>query len=308
MNRPRIDTQKNFEAGLLYAVLSAINVSFFALFVKESITDKPLIINVFFRFFFAFIVASPLFYYKRTHRVFANKLHIVSHVIRGFAVLLGQLCLFYYIHYHSLLNATLLWSTAPMFIPLIAFFYQKEPIHLSTLSSLLLGFLGVALIVSPNGTAFHYSDIIGIGAGFFTAVSQVIFGINARRLKYDENMFLFFLITGLIAFILIPIYYSFAPLYLSQHLAFELSNRELLFFSLIGVTSVVNQITRGEAYKRIKPHIVAPFFYLSIVFSALIEYYVFKTEPTLYQILGGCLIFSGSFIQWHNEKGGRNEA
>ena len=77
--------------------------------------------------------------------------------LRVGSVLISQFCLFYYLAHGSLLIGMLLYNTGPLFSPLLARWLLGITFGLRTVTSLLLGFTGVALVLNPFGERMELS-------------------------------------------------------------------------------------------------------------------------------------------------------
>ena len=291
---------KGFERGSFYMVLSALMGTFMAFFVEAAMVTVYLPLMVFLRFFVPFLFTIPYFcyYYNQIREISFRR--TARHVLRALAIVASQYALFYYFTEGSLTNGVLLINTAPLFIPIVSYVYLRYKASRVVWVSLIVSFVGVICVLKPSSSVFDYFSIFGFIAGFFVAVSQVLYGVNRERDTLPQNIFLFFLYTSilsLIAFLLTLIYSPFKEVvgssFLSQGLFWP-----VLSIICIGFGSVINQYVRGKSYQYAKPASVAPFIYLSVVFAAVLDQILHPGSIHGFNFFTGMiLIFLGTTIR-----------
>src|SRR5262245_2303701 len=72
------------------------------------------------------------------------------HFVRAISGLLSQLLYFWAVHQMKLVDAVLLVNAAPLFIPIVAFLWNRTLLTWPVALSLLIGFIGVVLIIRPG--------------------------------------------------------------------------------------------------------------------------------------------------------------
>ena len=75
--------------------------------------------------------------------------HLGIHLIRDIAGVLSYYLYFVAIRYLNLTDATTLNYTAPFFVPIIWWIWMREKIDLHVWWSIIVGFIGVAVILNP---------------------------------------------------------------------------------------------------------------------------------------------------------------
>jgi drug/metabolite transporter (DMT)-like permease len=61
----------------------------------------------------------------------------------------GMYCFFYVIAHLRLSESFLLMATAPLFIPIIAYVWLREPVVQKVRGAIVIGFIGIILILKP---------------------------------------------------------------------------------------------------------------------------------------------------------------
>lgn len=275
-------TKRSFAHGTLYMTLSAASLSLAYLFVKMSTADVPFFLLVFLRFIIPFLILALIFAFKRLS---IKTVSLRGHVMRAFFVLIAQYSIFYYISKDTLLNATVLLNTSPLFIPLIEWLVLKYHIPKSTWISIAISAVGVVCILQPGSSLFSMLSLIGLLAGFSQACSQVAFGLSAQREPPSISLFYLFGISSVLTFL---------PL-LGQRTVLEIDWEPNLaaFVLLLSLASLLNQYFRAKAYSHRKPSTLSTFLYLSVLISGFFDSFVFKELPNTLSIIGAVLVIIG---------------
>jgi len=283
--------KKSFMTGVIYMLLSATGLSIVGLFGKLSEGSISLPTLVFFRFSSAFILC--LFLYACIGRLKKDfgSYPIKANLFRAFLVLGAQYTFYYYIEQSTLMNGMALLNTGPLFIPFIEKIFLGNKIGKSTWISILVSFVGVMLILQPDSGIFSLIGIVGFCSGIFQAGSQVIFGLSAK----GENIELSVLV--LLGFCAIASFVPFMAFESSwQGAEFKLGFMIFLIAGL-AIGSIVNQLSRAEAYKWSTPSRLASFLYFSVVLAGFYDWVVFKSPPNLLSCIGAVLVILGGVLK-----------
>ena len=212
--------------------------------------------------------------------------------LRVGSVLISQFCLFYYFAHGSLLIGMLLYNTGPLFSPLLARWLLGITFGLRTVTSILLGFAGVALVLNPFGERMNAIVLVALTSGFFNSCSQLAFHQMSRNEGGPlKSLFPFYVLLTVC---------SIAPLpFVSGQtiLAFErLGQWEMVALIIgMGVCGVLTQFAKSLAYRNVRnPANLGPFLYLSLVVAAFFDWIFYGQAPTPETLLGGMLILASA--------------
>jgi drug/metabolite transporter (DMT)-like permease len=184
----------------------------------------------------------------------------------------------------SVPNAVLLSNTYPLFLPLLIFFYEKKQLSKSMTFGILIGFFGIGYILQPSCQMINPYEFLALSSGFFTAMTMTY----VRELTQIQTM-------GQINFQFLC--YSLIFALILSVFQFQIPAKEILWkLLLIGLIGTIYQQTFVWALRYAHSVIVAPIFYLSIVFGALIEWIGAGTTPTRETLIGCGLVFIGATI------------
>lgn len=287
---------REFEKGSFFMILSSLMSVFFSFFVKLSSAMVYLPLVIFLRFFIPCLILIPYFlrYKAQIKEINFKKTHM--HVLRGISILISQFSLFYYFTKAPLTDGVLLYNTGPLFIPLISLIFFQIRVSRGVWLSLCVSFIGVILVLKPHEAVFDFFSLYGFSAGFFVALSQVLYGVNRDNQTIPQNIFLFFTYSSILSLIIFLISLN----YISLSEIWSITAQHGTLMPVVGVLGVcvgtiMNQYLRGKAFGYAKPASLAPFIYLAVLFAALLDLFLYpETLHGFNFIVGMLLVFLGT--------------
>lgn len=274
-NQPVAGAIAVVSAALLFAALGAL--------IKIVAAELPNEVVVFFRNLCTLMVILPWALARRgSVRIKTNCFHL--HLFRSLAGLSAMYCFFYAIAHLKLSEAFLLMSTSPLFIPIIAFVWLKEPTSARIRWAIGIGFIGVALILKPGFGIFKPAALAGLGTGILSAIALV----TIRRMSTTEPAIrIVFYFTALAAIIsLVPLTWTwktpspgFWPLLL-----------------LIGVMAACGQLLVTKGYSLAPAPRIGPFSYANVFFATLIGWTFWGESLDGLSVAGALLIIVAGIV------------
>lgn len=243
---------------------------------------------IFFQSFLSWMFILPFIYIKGISSLQTSHLGLL--IIRSLFGLASLLCLCLALQTENLTVVTLLNNAFPLFVPLIAFFWLKEKIKHRAWIGLLIGFIGVAIILQPQATSLTTGLIFGLSSAVFSALLAIALSKLSKE-PFHRILFYYFLIFWIFT----------APVY---GFSFEIPPFfAWIYIFLAAVFTVAIQFTLTLALRKTSAQAVAPLMYLSVVFSAIINFIKNETLPTLSTLIGICMIVAGGLItSWIHNK------
>lgn len=218
---------------------------------------------------------------------------------RGVFIVCCQACFLVALTKLTLIEAVVLFSTGPLFIPLIERVIFKTRIHWVVLPTFILMFAGMAIQnIQADGFVWRPALLIGLGAGVFNACSQVTL-FRASQIKLPVlviNGWCF----ALASLILLPVVMGLMDGDKAMTTLHSLSNTEHyipIFIIFLGISTTLTQFFRSKAYRLANSNSeVAPLIYTNLVFALMFQVIFFDTHMTLHQIFGTALIVVATLI------------
>ena len=256
-------------ASLTFAVLGAV-----VKVVSQSLTTEMV---VFFRNFCSLFFILPWICYSRPPGGVRTS-YFSLHLLRSMAGLGGMYCFFYVIARLQLSESFLLMSTAPLFIPIIAYLWIHEPVERKVRGAIAIGFIGIILILKPGAGVFRAIAFIGLGAGLLGALAMV----SIRRMSSSEPT------------IRIVFYFTvFSTLISAMPLVWLWQSPKgeiwwLLVF--MGLLAAVGQFLLTKGYSLAPAAKVGPFSYSNVVFATFLGWILWGEGLDFLTWVGACLV------------------
>lgn len=275
--------RQNLLQGALLILASEFMFASMGACVKVASAGMPSEMIVFMRNLFGLVVIMPLVLRNGGFRNLGTRVFPL-HLLRALMGVSAMYCFFYVIRHLHLADAMLLKMTAPIFMPLVAFFWLQELAPKLAIAALPIGFVGVLLVLNPEGE-FTWLALFGLLGGLLAAVAKV----SVRRLGRTEPatrvVFYFALLATLI---------SAHPLAWAWQTP---SGSQWALALLIGVLGTLGQLLLTRGYGTASVSQVGPFGYFSVVFAATYGYLYWDEVLDVSFIAGALLIaFAGILV------------
>lgn len=282
---------ESFYKGVGLTLISAASLSIIGLCAKLGLYDLSIQALLFWRFACAFGFYFLFLFLIGELQGFLHFGETKIQVLRSMFILSAQYCFFYYLSKNSLLNASALLNTGPLFVAVIESCVLRKKVGVSSWIAGIVAFVGALFILQPDAGIFSYMSLIGLLSGMLQGASQIVFGQAALGKKLHIGLLHMFGICALIS--LIP--FLFLP---AQGMEYKTtSGLDFVWIILLGIVSIFNQLSRASAYRYATPSRVAPFLYFSVLLAGLWDWLVFGTEPNAFSILGTALVVLGGLLK-----------
>ena len=237
---------------------------------------------VFFRNIVGVVFFLPLLLSKGLQPFKTKRLK--SHLMRTSYGLAAMYCFFYAIAHLPLADAMLFTYSAPVFTPIIAYFWLKEPLTKRMLAFSLVGLIGVILVAKPSDALLSNLSLVGLAASLLAATAFVSIREMSDTEPAYRMVFYFALFSSLIS--AVPLLWAWQPL----------SNEQLLLLFAAGLVAALAQIIMSRAYSLAPPGVIGPVAYLAIVFAGIFSLLLWDEVPDLTSVFGASLIFTASLL------------
>ena len=191
----------------------------------------------------------------------------------------------------SLVDATVLLNTTPVFIPVIGVLVLNKQISGKLWLAIALGCIGLILVVQPDASLLQNpANLIGLGAGLSAAVEFLIVRHLSQTLSPSQQTISYLLLASVLI----------APIALYQWQ--PLTIRQLEIIAAAAGSFLVFQLLLVKAYSLAEPHQIGVFQYSSVIFAALIDWLLFTEFPNRTTLLGIVLISVGGVLSIYLER------
>jgi drug/metabolite transporter (DMT)-like permease len=206
------------------------------------------------------------------------------HFLRAVSGTAAWAALFIAITMMPLTNAILLTFSAPLWMPVIAWALFREKASRATWVGAGIGFVGVVLVLQPHHQHFNIGALIALAGAFCLAIAFMSVRWLGATEPTSRILFYYFLIATALC----------TPFAVVDWKPFGL--RGTVYLLGIALTLMLSQVLIVLAYRYASAVKVGPFIYTVIVFTALIDWFLWNRVPTLFVVLGMALVIGGGII------------
>lgn len=277
MKEARLIEQPNILKGSLWALACFFCMAVFGILTKIALQGGSVIWVSFIAYaagtivLWLFIADKGLAYLKSQHYGF----------LLGRAIF-GCMASFLYtisMHYIPIVNGTLLFNTAPIFIPLLAVFWLKAHLKPSIWFSVALGFIGIIVIIKPTEAIFSQTgNLIGLFSGISLAIAYTLMKLLTAT---DSGVRIIYYYLGVSTLLQIPLLYFGGPFP---------SVDSCIYAILSGVVLLIAQLALVKGYKYAEASQIGIYQYASVVFVGILDWLLFGTAPNLRDLTGVILV------------------
>ena len=235
------------------------------------------------RFLFAFILIF-LFFLKTKSKIIQPNYKL--HFSRSFCGWIGITILFGTSILIPVSDATALIFINPIFTMIFAIPLLGETVKTIKWFAVAITFIGAIVLIRPENNLLEIQFVYILL--IFGALALGLESIFIKILTIEERPKQILLINNGIGLMIssIPIYFIWISPNIKQILA--------LFF--VGALMLCAQICFIQAMKRSEAHFVAPFFYFTLIFVCIYDFFIFQILPGKISIIGTTLIIVGGII------------
>ncbi len=273
---------ENLIVGATFTTLSFLCVALVSAFGKAAGQYTSTAVVVLFQNLICVVFVAPLALRGGWAPLKTTKIGL--HILRAATGTACWYALFVAITMMPLTNAMLLGFSAPLWMPAIAWLVSRQKSSAATWLGAALGFAGVMLVLQPHHARFNVGALFALAAALLLAVALM----SVRWLGATEPMirilFYYFLLSTVMVIPFAVVQWQ------------PIGERAWLYLLGVGLAQLFSQIFIVMAYRYASAVKVGPFVYTTIVFTALIDWAVWKHAPTVYVYLGMALVIGGGLV------------
>jgi drug/metabolite transporter (DMT)-like permease len=233
----------------------------------------------------SFIIIFPIAFRKGFRRLKTSVLDI--HLIRDLFGIGSYFFYFLAIRTLNLVDATTLNYSAPFFVPLIWWIWMKQKVGSHVWWSIIIGFIGVAVILNPTKQIFQLGFVYGLFAGIASSVTFCALRVlNMEKEPMSRTLFYYFAF-GALSTLPFALVYWVSP-----------TPIEWLQAISIGVATAIAQILLTVAYRYGTASYLSPLGYATVIYAGLIGWLFLEVPLTWRSSIGTILIILGGTMTY----------
>lgn len=206
------------------------------------------------------------------------------HLWRALTGLTAMYGFFYAIAHLPLSSAMIFTYSSPVFIPLVAWVFLKEPMTARAWIAALIGFVGVLLVCKPDDGALNHFALIGLGSSILAATAFVTVRALGATEPATRVVFYFALISTVVS--TIPLFWAGRAITL----------HEFGLLAAVGILATLSQLCLTRAYALAPANRIGPVTYLAIVIAGVYAWALWGETPDAWAIAGTVLILLASLL------------
>ncbi len=219
------------------------------------------------------------------------------HMLRGFAIVVGNMCFFTALASLPLAETVAIFFTAPLMITLLAVPLLGETISWRRMTAVLIGLLGALVIIRPGGATFQYAAILPLVAAFAYSCMQMM----TRKLGMAEKASVMAFYIQLMFLLASSTFWIIAgdgrfagggnPSIEFLLRAWVWPNSgDMAIMCAIGFFNAFGGYLISQGYRISEAGLVAPFEYIAIPLSVFWSLFMFAERPDQWTWIGISLI------------------
>ena len=267
--------------GAFFIVASELSFALSAAIIKLVSVSLPNECIVFFRNLFGLAILAPLLLKAGSKILHTDCLHL--HLVRAGFGMTAMYSFFFALGKISLGDSMLIKSTIPLIIPFVSLIWIKESITQRVILAGVLGFIGVFLILEPNGDT-DWASLVALGSSFMAAIAFV----TVRQLSATEpilRIVTYFAICGT-CISAIPLLWAWQTPTLTEY----------LMLLGVGLTTTIGQMLLTRGYQNAPASSVGIFTYTSVPFGTFLGWLFWDDLLDQNSFIGAILIIFAGFI------------
>ena len=267
--------------GLYWLIFNEVFLIAHIILIKTLVGEFSVFQIVFMRSISSSIIIIPiLFYLKNQNNVFVQFQANLTRVVLSFMAISIQ---FFTISNIQLAQVSTIGYLRPSIMSIFAYFILSEKQSKGRWLVLIVGFLSILLVFSPEKTSIQFIALLALLGSCCGSLSTIFQKFLSK--KFSEIQLMVWYSVG-ISILSFPFcYYTWK----------EVSLNELIFMVLTGLLATSAQYFYIKAFRLSQASFLAPIQYFHIIPVLIIGYLIFNEIPS-YQTLLGALIIILSLI------------
>ena len=272
-------TGNDVARGTRLMIFAALLLASGATSARFATEDMNVLVVVFWTNLWMFIMMSSWMLVMRpaggvrTGRLF-------KHLVRSTFTYSALVAYFYALAHIPFATAVVLQSMGPVFVPILAFLVFRLLADRYVWLGVLISFVGVVMIVQPDRFGMSLGEVSAILAALGGAAAALVIWSLSTTEPAEKQMFYFALFACLLSTIPLPWIWQWP------------SMSQLMPTIFVALFTITGQFYYAKAFSVAPADKVITWSYMSIVFAAIIGFFLWG-EPILVLTAGGAILVVG---------------
>ncbi len=272
-------------AGVFWMVVSTASYAIMGAGTKVAVPMAGLAAVIFWRSVFITLLTYGM------GRARGVSMRPVNHRLlfwRSLAGFIAMVCYFWALSVIPLATASALLYTNPVLVVLLAGVLIGETVPRGTLPLALAAFAGVLIVMRPDTGDLDLGAVAALAAGVMAALAY----LAVRRLRETDTT------EGIVFYFSAFCVIGAAPFALSGAFGSPLPDDPIAwwYFLVVGLGAAGGQLAMTQAYRLERASVVGPFSYATVIWSALLGWWLFDEPVEAVSALGILLIILAGML------------
>lgn len=210
------------------------------------------------------------------------------HVVRALALFGANFAFMAALRYLPLAEANVLGFVAPLLLTALTWPVLGERVGLARWIAVVAGFVGVVIVVEPGTAVFQWAAVLPLLMAVGSAVYHVLTPVVARTESPSISISYLAVIGSVSMSIAVPWFWT-------QPDAFGWA-----LLLAIGVLGTIGHLLILRAFAHAQASMLAPFFYVHLLWALFYGWMIFGDLPTLAMLAGGALIVASGYYVYRS--------
>jgi drug/metabolite transporter (DMT)-like permease len=211
-------------------------------------------------------------------------------VLRGIGVLASAVLFIMGLGLLPMAEATTMAFVSPIFVTALSIPILGETVGIRRWIAVVVGLFGVMVVVRPGMDGFNPAAFYPLLSALSWAAALVI----TRKTSDSDTPLLALTYAALVGFVALSLVVPFEWV--------AMGPREMVLGAITGATSTVAQGLIVLAYRHASASLLAPFLYSQIIWSAGLDFLIFKNVPDVWTFAGAAIIIASGLYTAHRER------
>jgi drug/metabolite transporter (DMT)-like permease len=274
--------------GILWVALSGVLFALLNVFTLIPSQHLNSVVMAFLRYLFGTLFLLPVILRLGLYRSF-HTTRLPLHLFRGAIHSVGMMLWFAALPLTTLADITALGFTGPIFITIGAALFLGEDVRLRRWLAVTVGFVGAMIIVRPGFSALHLGVIyILVSTPIFSASNLI-----SKALARTDSASTIVIWQNLVIVVCsapLAIWFWETPRWV-----------DLLWFMAAGLCGTLGHISQQRGYQLADITLLQPIGFLSLIWNALLGFFLFTQKPDAWTFVGAAVIFGSALYISHRE-------
>ncbi len=258
--------------------------------VGKLLTERlPLIQIVWARFVFSMAFVAPFFIFVPANRRYLRSDFLGLQLLRSFLLAAVTFLFFAAVAALPLPTVTAILFATPLLVVMLSIPLLGEKVGPRRWFGVAIGWAGVAIVLKP-GFGFDWELALPLACAAVNSLYQ----ISTRRLSGRDSAMTTFFYTasvGAVALCFVAPFQWVWP-----------TSGEWALLVAAGGFGAFSHLLLIKGYERSEASMLAPFFYLNLVWATLFSWTIWHTVPDLWTYVGAGVIGAAGLYIWHRER------